>query len=156
VHGSSWGVVESLNSMLNKEIWSSFGNQFVSKSYRSIWKRDSKPVLHQTVFLTFEVLTLSSSNKLWIWKCVSLSWTLCGSLGTCGLGIPSESVHWAWCVAIAVSLGIVNHHMPSRLHCHLLWNTCISWQKPSHIFRQEGSSGWSGLFGHPKNTPVCE
>jgi hypothetical protein len=60
---SSWGVVntDSLDDMSDEEIQFALADQFVSKAYRLIGKRDNKPFPLHTIFLTFEVPSLPAS-----------------------------------------------------------------------------------------------
>jgi hypothetical protein len=59
----SWGVVstDSLDGLSSEEIQTALAGQSVSEAYRLIGKRNGKPFPLQSVFLTFEVLTLAST-----------------------------------------------------------------------------------------------
>jgi hypothetical protein len=60
---SSRGFVntDSLDETLDEEIQFALAEQFVSKAYRLIGKRDNKPFTLRTFFLTFEVPSLPAS-----------------------------------------------------------------------------------------------
>lgn len=92
---SSWGVITNiLDGMSDKEIKICLAHQFLSKAYRLVWRRDDKPFPLQTMFLTFEVLTLLPRSILVEYDrsfACSLQ-TLCGASSARDLDTPNNGV----------------------------------------------------------------